>query len=76
MCPKLAREVDRRQSRLDAVVTEIEALIQIMSGATRTDVHRQCKAAVSWLSRWAPVQLKSILMRIPIVREQQIALDL
>jgi hypothetical protein len=52
-----------------------EALIQANPDASKTDVHRQCKGSVSWLYKWEPKLLTSLLAAIPDVREKQLSLE-
>lgn len=73
--PKQVREDDRIKLRQESAIAEIENLIRTKSTVTKSDVHMHCKAAVSWLKRWAPEILTELLARIPDVRDRQIALE-
>jgi hypothetical protein len=73
--PKSVRVEDRRQARKEDALAEIEALIQANPDASKTDVHRQCKGSVSWLYKWEPKLLTSLLAAIPDVREKQLSLE-
>lgn len=74
--PKLVRAEDWRQSRKEEALAEIESLIQAYPGVSKTDIHRKCKGAVSWLSKWEPELLASLLAQIPEVRERQLELEM
>ena len=74
--PKLVRAEDRRQSRKEEALAEIESLIQAHPGVSKTDIHRKCKGAVSWLSKWEPELLSSLMAQIPKVRERQLELEM
>ena len=73
--PKLMRAHDRRQTRKVDAVAEIESLIQTNPDVSKTDIHRKCKAAVSWLSKWEPELLASLLTQITDKREKQLGLE-
>ena len=73
--PKLMRAHDRRQTRKVDAVAEIESLIQTNPDVSKTDIHRKCKAAVSWLSKWEPELLASLLAQITDKREKQLGLE-
>jgi hypothetical protein len=74
--PKLVLAADRRQMRKEEALAEIESLIQANLDISRTDIHRKSKGAVSWLSKWEPELLESLLAQIPAVREKQLELVL
>jgi hypothetical protein len=74
--PKLVRSQDRRQARKNDAVAEIESLIQTIPDVSKTDVHQKCKGAVSWLSKWEPELLSSLLAQITEKREKQLGFDL
>jgi len=74
--PKLVRSQNRRQARKNDAVAEIESLIQTTPDVSKTDVHRKCKGAVSWLSKWEPELLSSLLAQIAEKREKQLGLEL
>ena len=63
--PARHREEAQRVVRQARAVEEIEGLIKSEPNMTRTDVHRYCKAAVSWLRRWNPDLLDDLLVRVP-----------
>lgn len=64
----------RRDVRQSRAVDEIELLIRSMPAVTRSDIHRYCKSAVSWLKRWEPELLNFLLSRVPEVRSRQLDL--
>jgi transposase len=68
------RAEDKREQRKQAAVEEIEQLINSTPDITKSDVHDHCKAAVSWLRRWDPDLLASLLSRIVEVRARQMDL--
>jgi transposase-like protein len=68
------RAEDKREQRKQAAVEEIERLINSTSDITKSDVHYHCKSAVSWLRRWDPDLLVSLLSRITEVRARQMEL--
>ena len=68
------RAEDKREQRKQAAVEEIERLINSTSDITKSDVHCHCKSAVSWLRRWDPDLLASLLSRITEVRARQMEL--
>lgn len=72
--PTPIREADRRQMRKQAAVAEIESVMREKGGTSKTEVHRLCKASVSWLKRWEPELLASMLSRIPEARARQLPL--
>lgn len=72
--PKLVRAEDRRQIRKEEALAEIKSLIKSNPDVSKTDIHRKCNSAVSWLSKWAPELLVSLLAQIPEVRERQLEL--
>ncbi len=57
-------------------VQAVRDFILAHPGCSRTDVHRACKAAVTWLAREAPVELRRELEIVPERRGRQVALDL
>lgn len=74
--PKLVHEEDRRQIKKEVALAEIESLIQANPDVSKTDIHRKCKGAVSWLYKWAPDLLASLLAKISEKREKQFSLEL
>lgn len=72
--PARLRERAQRMSRQANAVEQIEDLIRSEPSMTRTDVHRYCKAAVSWLRRWNPDLLDELLSRVPEFNARQRAL--
>lgn len=74
--PKLVRAEDRRQVRKAEALAEIESLTQANPNVSKTDIHRKCKVAVSWLSKWKPELLASLLAQIPEARERQLRLEM
>lgn len=62
-----ARHLENAQRvvRQAKAIQEIESLIESEPSMTRTDVHRYCKASVSWLRRWNPDLLDELLSRVP-----------
>ena len=74
--PKLIRAQDRKQARKDDAVAEIETLIKSTPEVSKTDIHRTCKGSVSWLSKWEPELLASLLAQITDKREKQLGLEL
>jgi TniQ len=74
--PKQIRAQDRKQARKDEAVAEIEALIKSTPDVSKTDIHRKCKGSVSWLAKWEPELLASLLAQISDKREKQLGLEL
>lgn len=72
--PRQVRAEDRRQVRKAEALAEIEALLESNSYVSKTYIHRKCKGAVSWLSKWEPDLLASLMAQIPEVRERQLEL--
>lgn len=63
--PRRHLEQAQRVTRQAKAVEDIEGFIRSEPTMTRGDVHRYCKAAVSWLRRWNPDLLDELLSRAP-----------
>jgi transposase len=74
--PKLVRAESRRQARKVDALAEIASLIQNKPDVSKTEIHLRCKGAVSWLSKWEPELLASLLAQISEKREKQLGLEL
>jgi TniQ len=74
--PRLVRAEDRRHIRKNEALAQIESLIQANPNGSKTEIHRKCKGAVSWLAKWEPGLLASLIAQIPEVRERQFELEM
>ena len=74
--PRLVHAEDRRQIRKNEALAQIESLIQANPDVSKSEIHRKCKGAVSWLSKWEPELLASLMTQIPEVRERQLELEM
>jgi hypothetical protein len=72
---KLIRAQDRKQARKDDAVAEIESFIKSSLEVSKTEIHRKCKGPVSWLAKWEPDLLASLLAQVTDKREKQLGLD-
>ena len=69
--PRSARSEDRRLTRRDEALAELKAVMRAKPTVTKTELYRECKSAISWLSKWESELLSSIINTIPEVRERQ-----
>ena len=66
------RAVLRKEQRRLQALEAVQAYLRAHPGASRTDVHRGCKAAVAWLGRHAHADLTRLLEIIPERRSRQL----
>ena len=61
-----------QQERKANCLDEIECFMRSTGFSSKKDVHIHCKAAVSWLRRWYPNALSTVLGTIPEQRSKQL----
>lgn len=71
---RTSRAAAAADARRTSAADDITGFMEATPDCTRSEVHSRCKAAVSWLRRWDPALLRSLLCSLPDKRDLQLAL--